>query len=301
MDSKTELFLEYKNLLFSMAYNMLGKIDAAEDLVQDAYLRWMEIDTTTIQHAKAFLVKVVTNSCINYMNSARAKKEQYIGVWLPEPMQFRDQDKTVERLESYHAVSIGLLVLLEKLTPQERAVFLLREIFTYDYDELAPIFELSADNCRQLLKRAKTHLGKDTKRFLVDMTIHEKMLQNFLAAVQAGDMDALIGLLKEDIRLYADNGGSAISAKGQRIPIVLKPIEGAENVSKLIFSSAPKFQAIYGDAFRELTLVSGLPSIVTYAEGRVVSIFSIEPEGEKISNIYIQANPEKLKHFSGLV
>jgi RNA polymerase sigma-70 factor, ECF subfamily len=174
---KTEIWFEYKALLFSMAYNMLGHVDAAEDIVQDSYLKWMEIQSGTVVHTKAFLVKMVTNKCINYLNSARVKREEYVGIWLPEPIQNYETDKAHAKIESWHALSIGMLVLLEKLTPPERAIFLLKEIFAYDYTELAEIFDKSADNCRQIFKRAKDNLGKDTRRLEVDMKVHEKILQ----------------------------------------------------------------------------------------------------------------------------
>src|SRR6185437_5344045 len=203
MTNKTETFLEYKALLFSIAYNMLGGIDAAEDIVQDAYLKWMEADTDNVRQTKAFLVRIVTNQCINYLHSARVQREQYIGFWLPEPLRNHAIEGDQARIESYSALSIGMLVLLERLTPQERALFLLKEVFAYDYYELSEIFDKSADSCRQLVKRAKDNLGRATQRFKVGMRVHEKMLRNFLQAVSEGDLDGLIGMLKEDIQLFA--------------------------------------------------------------------------------------------------
>ncbi|MBA4056050.1 MAG: hypothetical protein C0490_15150, partial [Marivirga sp.] len=129
MDNKTSTFIEYKRLLFSIAYNMLGSIESAEDIVQDAFLKWSETPDKDIRHVKAYLVKIVTNSSINLLNSARLKREEYVGIWLPEPLINYNLSKSHARIESYHALSIGILVLLEKLTPQERAIFLLKEIF----------------------------------------------------------------------------------------------------------------------------------------------------------------------------
>src|SRR3954470_4493961 len=123
MDNKTDIFLEYKALLFSIAYNMLGSIDQAEDMVQDTYLRWIEVQPDNVRHTKAFLVKVITNHCINHLNSARHRREKYIGIWLPEPLQDDHKDRFLSRVESWHAMSIGMMVLMEKLTPQERAIF----------------------------------------------------------------------------------------------------------------------------------------------------------------------------------
>jgi len=297
MDNKTEIFLEYKSLLFSIAYNMLGSIDAAEDIVQDTFLKWAEIETGTVKHPKAFLVKIVTNKCINYLDSARVKREEYIGIWLPEPLQNYDLNKAHAKVESYHALSIGMLVMMEKLTPQERAIFLLKEIFAYDYNELAEIFEKNTDNCRQILKRAKENLGKDARRFEVDMKLHERMLNNFLQAVSEGNVEDLIGLLKEDILLYADGGGKTFELKGQRLTAFSKPIIGREHVSRLLLNVVPKFRESVPDFNQEITFANGLPSVVSYSGDTPLSVVSIEPDGDQIRNIYIQTNPDKLKHF----
>jgi RNA polymerase sigma-70 factor, ECF subfamily len=298
MNNKTETFLEYKALLFSIAYNMLGGIDAAEDIVQDTYLKWMETDANNVQHTKAFLVRIVTNQCINYLHSARVQREEYIGVWLPEPFRNYNPDRDQARIESYHALSIGMLVLMERLTPQERAVFLLKEIFAYDYYELAEIFDKSTDSCRQLLKRAKDNLGKETQRFEVDMRIHEKMLRNFLQAVSEGDLEGLIGLLKEDITLYADGGGRRpIIFNNQRLSAFPKPINGSKNVISAMIHTFPKFLSAVPELHVELAFANGLPSVISYSGDEPVGIISIEVDGEHIRNIYLQTNPEKLKHI----
>src|SRR6266700_1434326 len=221
MQSNNDIFTEYKGLLFSIAYNMLGSVDDAEDMVQETYLKWIELEKDDVSHIKAYLVKIITNKCINFLNSAKIKREEYVGVWLPEPFINYQLDKAHQRIESYHALSVGFLVLLEKLTPQERAIFLLREIFSYDYHELAQIFDKTEDNCRQILKRGKENLGKDSRRFEVDMKVHEKILNKFLGAASEGNMDDLIEILKEDIILFADGGGNSISLNGQRLTAAL--------------------------------------------------------------------------------
>ena len=297
MDKKTEIFLEYRPLLFSMAYNMLGSIDTAQDIVQDTYLKWIGTDTAAIKHTKAFLVKSVTNRCINYLNSARVRREEYIGVWLPDPLPVADPGGAQTGLETYHALSIGMLLLMERLTPQERAVFLLKEVFAYDYSELAEIFDKTTDNCRQILKRAKDNLGNDAKRFEVDLRIHEQLLQNFLHAVREGDMENLIGLLKEDIRLYADGGGKAFVVNNQRLSAFLKPIIGTKNVTRALLATVPKFRDMVPGFRQEITLTNGLPSIISYAGDEPLGLVTIEPEGDRIKNIYVQSNPDKLKHL----
>jgi RNA polymerase sigma-70 factor, ECF subfamily len=297
MGNKTETFLEYKALLFSMAYNMLGNVDAAEDIVQDTYLRWMEIKADTVRYTKAFLVKMVTNHCINYLNSSRMRREEYIGIWLPEPLQDYDRTNPHTQIETYHALSIGMLVLLEKLTPQERAIFLLKEVFSYDYYELAEIFDKTTDNCRQILKRAKESLGKDTRRFEVDMKVHEKILNNFLRAISEGNVNELIDLLKEDIHLFADGGGKALLVNGQRLTAFSKPIKGPDHVSRLLLTLVPKFRESVPDFGQNIIFSNGMPSILSYSGSIPVSLVSLEIHDNQIRNIYVQTNPEKLKHF----
>ena len=297
MDQKTETFLEYKTLLFAIAYNMLGVVDAAEDIVQSTFLKWIEKPITDIKHTKAYLVKMVTNKCINYLNSARLKREKYIGIWLPEPLQNYDATQPHAGIEMYHALSIGIMVILEKLTPQERAIFLLKEVFAYDYYELSEIFDKTEDNCRQILKRAKDNLGKDAKRFEVDIKAHEKILQNFLLAVNEGKIDDLVELLKEDITLYADGGGTYFNVNRQRISAALNPIYGKEKVSRLLLNAVPKLYQGLPEITTEIVIVNGLHSILTFSGNTPISVVSIEPEDGRIKNIYVQTNSEKLKRF----
>lgn len=296
MDNKSNKFIEYKGLLFSIAYNMLGNVEAAEDIVQDTFLKWSETHIDDIKYTKAYLVKIVTNTCINFLNNARQKREKYVGIWLPEPLVNYNLNKSHAQIESYHALSIGILVLLEKLTPQERAIFLLKEIFAYDYSELAEFFDKTEDNCRQIFKRAKDNLGKDVKRFEVDLKVHERILDNFLHAVSDGNVKDLIDLLKEDIVLYADGGGKSFDVNGQRLTATLNPIYGRENVSRLLLKVVPKLEYI-PNVHREITIVNGLPSLISYSGASPISIVSIERDGERIRNIFVQTNPDKLMRF----
>jgi RNA polymerase sigma-70 factor, ECF subfamily len=297
MGGRGETFLEYKALLFSVAYNMLGEVAAAEDIVQDTFLRWMEMEKQDVRHIKAYLVKTVTNKCINYLDSARVRREEYVGLWLPEPLLNYDLNKPFAKVESYHALSIGILVLLEKLTPQERAIFLLKEVFAYDYFELSEVFDKSEENCRQIMKRARDNLGKDAKRFEVDVKLHEKMLNKFLSAVSEGSLEHFIDLLKEDIILYADGGGSTIQVKGQRLTAFPKPIYGKDHVGRSVIASMAKVKHL-PDLRQEIIIVNGLPSILSYSADKPIAIVSIESDGERIMNIYIQTNPDKLRRFS---
>jgi RNA polymerase sigma-70 factor (ECF subfamily) len=297
MDHNTQLFREYKGLLFSIAYNMLGNIDAAEDIVQDVFLKWIEAGAESVRNRKAFLVRMATNASINQLSSARARREKYVGIWLPEPLEDGGASPSVARIESYHALSIGLLVLLEKLSPQERAIFLLKEIFSYDYDELAEIFDKTTAHCRQIFKRAKEHLGKDTRRFQVDMKVHERILHKFLQAVSAGSMEGLIQLLKEDIHLFADGGGAVFALQQQRITAFPKPIEGRDNIVRILLHLVPKFQESIPDFRQVTTLVNGMPALLIYSGNEPRSLVALDMDDRQIRNIYVQTNPDKLRHF----
>jgi RNA polymerase sigma-70 factor (ECF subfamily) len=297
MDAKPEIFLEYKALLFSVAYNMLGEVEAAEDIVQDTFLKWMQMEKQDVRHIKAYLVKTVTNKCINYLDSARLRREEYVGLWLPEPLLNYDLNKPFAKVESYHALSIGILVLLEKLTPQERAIFLLKEVFAYDYFELAEMFDKTEENCRQIMKRARENLGKDAKRFEVDVKLHEKMLNKFLSAVSEGSLEHFIDLLKEDIVLYADGGGNVIQVNGQRLTAFPNPIHGRDHVGRSVIASMAKLKFL-PDLSQEVIIVNGLPSILSFTADKPIAIVSIEADGDKIKHLYIQTNPAKLRRFS---
>ena len=219
--TKTETFLEFRSLLFSVAYNMLGVIADAEDIVQDTFEKWLSVDTATVHHPKAYLVKAVTNKCITHLEKIKRERKNYIGPWLPEPL-IAHETQADHRIEMFQPLSIGIMVMLEKLTAQERAVFLLKEIFSYDYDEIAEIINKTNDNCRQIFKRAHQHLKDDRKRFEIDMATHERIFKQFLQACNEGDMEGLIALLREDVVMVTDGGGSSLKVNGRTIQALTK-------------------------------------------------------------------------------
>jgi RNA polymerase sigma-70 factor (ECF subfamily) len=231
--TKTETFLEFRSLLFSVAYNMLGVIADAEDIVQDSFEKWLSVDTTTVLHPKAYLVKAVTNKCITHLEKIKRERKNYIGPWLPEPL-IVHETQADHRIEMFQPLSMGIMVMLEKLTAQERAVFLLKEIFSYDYDEIAEIINKTNDNCRQVFKRAHQHLKDDRKRFEIDMATHERIFKQFLQACNEGNMEGLIALLREDVVMVTDGGGSSLKVNGRTIQALRKPIAGREHVAKFI-------------------------------------------------------------------
>ncbi len=296
--TKDEIFIDYRNLLFSIAYDMLGNVAEAEDMVQETYLKW-NASSEKVLYPKAYLVKIITHLSINYLDLARKKREQYIGMWLPAPLVQRAGTSNFQPADIYHALSIGIMVLLEKLTPLERAVFLLKEIFSYDHHEIAEIIGKTEENCRQLLTRAKKQLGNDHRRFQIDLQAHEEILNRFINACNQGDIQSLIGLLKEDISLYADGGGASFGNSEHRITAITHPMHGADKVGTFIIAATTRFRKYVPNHSSKVMLVNGLPSLVNYSGEVPVNIISLEVEDGKITQVYSHSNPEKIK-ASGL-
>ena len=216
---------------------------------------------------------------------------------LPEPYVNYELDREHTLVDSYHALSIGVLRMLENLTPQERAIFILHEVFSYDYRELAEIFDKTEDNCRQIFKRAKDYMGGNARRFEVDTVTHKKMVENFIEAFSGGKIEDLIELFKEDIVLYTDGGGKALAVSGVRLSAALNPIYGRENVSKFIINITSKIFEHVPDIHQEIFIANGVPSIISYSGLVPFSFNSFDLEEGKISTIYSQTNPDKLKQF----
>ncbi len=293
--TKTETFLEYKSLLFSVAYNMLGVVADAEDIVHDSFEKWLTIDTTIVQHPKAYLVKTVTNKCINHLEKIKRERKNYIGPWIPEPLIDDETHADHKRVEMFHPLSIGIMMMLEKLTAQERAVFLLKEIFSYDYDEIAEIINKTNDNCRQIFKRAQQHLKDDKKRFAIDMAMHERIFKQFLQACNEGDMDGLIALLREDIVMVTDGGGTSLSVNGRTIHALRKPLAGKENVARFVINIVQTVQQFVPGFTSKIVLVNNMPALACFTNGKPLSLITLEIRNDIITNIYVQSNKEKLK------
>jgi len=290
-----EIFSEYRNLLFTIAYNMMGIVEDAEDLVQETFIKWNAVNIDEIKTPKAFLVKIITNLSINQLKTARKAREDYIGLWLPEPLMKEKVLDSSNSVDLYYSLSIGMMVLLEKLTPSERAVFLLKEVFSYDYTEISDITGKSEDNCRQIFNRAKKHLGGKEKRFKVDIKMHEKLLQQFLSAVKQGNMEGLFSILKEDIELIADGGGKSTSFGSQKFSVGRKPIIGKNNVSRFILNITEKVNNNVPNVSNKIVYANGVPSVVTSSNDVPVCLMSLEIVDNKISNIFVQTNPDKIK------
>src|SRR5215217_3495318 len=243
---------DLRPLLFSIAYRMVSSVSESEDIVQEAYLRIhrAEAEGVRVESPKSYLAAVVTRLSIDHLKSARARREHYVGQWLPEPLLTDPAPDTAAQAETADSLSMAFLVLLESLTPVERAVFLLREVFDYDYAEIAKIVRRSEDNCRQLYVRARRHIDEGRPRFEASREQRDELAQRFLAAAQQGDTEALIELLAADVVVYGDGGGKA--------PSWTEPIYGRERVAKLMAGTFT--HASYLGASLQSTHVNGQPS-----------------------------------------
>jgi RNA polymerase sigma-70 factor (ECF subfamily) len=282
-----EPFETYRRSLFTLAYRMLGSATDAEDLVQETYLRYQAAPPQTIHSLQAYLTTILTRLCLNQLQLAQRKREMYVGPWLPEPIlteKAPDEVDPEKRVEIQESISLAFLVLLERLQPFERAVFLLREVFAYEFAEIATMLEKSETACRRSFSRARQHLIEGRPRFKPVPEMHRQLLTSFQAAVDSGDMTTLTHLLAENVILWTDGGGKTRKA-------LLRPIYGREKVARMGLSSK---RIRPENAQAEFKEVNGQPTLVAYVDGRAWSCLSIEVEQEQIQVIRIILNPDKL-------
>jgi RNA polymerase sigma-70 factor (ECF subfamily) len=282
-----ESFETYRSYLFAIAYRMLGSAMDAEDMVQETYLRYRATPPETIHSLKAFLTTILTRLCIDQLQLARRQREHYFGPWLPEPLVTgpdAKSDDLAEQVERDESISLAFLLLLEELQPLERAVFLLREVFEYDYAEIATFLGKSEVACRQSFSRAKKHLADHRPRFPSSPETHRQLLTSFFQAAQEGDMDALMGLLAEDVTLWADSGGKVKGAAN-------RPLVGREQVLRYGLGTRRFLPVGYRV---ELAEVNGQPALIIRDGAHAFLVFTIEVENGRIQTIRAMANPEKL-------
>jgi RNA polymerase sigma-70 factor, ECF subfamily len=284
-----ETFESYRPYLFAVAYRMLGSAMDAEDMVQETFLRYQATPPETIHSLKAYLTTIITRLCMDQLHLARRQRETYLGPWLPEPIL---TDAAVpadpaERVDAEESVSLAFLVLLEELQPMERAVFLLREVFEYDYAEIAAFLGKSEMACRQAFSRARKHLADRRPRFPASAETHRQILSGFMRAVRYGDMDNLMGMLSEDVTLWADGGGKVKGA-------ATRPVVGPLAVARFSLGATQRF--LPPDAHVELAEVNGEPAAIFRSGERALVVLTIELEGGRIRTVRIVANPEKLAH-----
>jgi RNA polymerase sigma-70 factor, ECF subfamily len=277
--TQVEIFLLHRSLLFAIAYRMIGTLEA-EDIVQDVFLQFQQMELAAIANPRALLVTIVTRRCMDYLKSARYQREQYVGYWLPEPLVTTDALDSIEQKET---LAVAFLVLLESLTPIERAVFLLRDVFDFDYSEIADIVEKSPQNCRQLAHRARSHVSQRRTRHQMPMAEKERLFQEFLAACQGKDINHLTHLLAEDCKFYSDGGGKA--------PAALKPIYGCDRVISFIRNILkqvpPDFQSV-------VTELNGEPGLIVMRGNRPEYTLTAHLGAEQVLELYSVRNPDKL-------
>ena len=285
---------ELRPLLFSIAYRMVSSVSEAEDIVQEAFLRIhrAEAEGTTIDSPKAYLSAVVTRLGIDHLKSARVRREQYVGQWLPEPLLTDSAPDAAAQAETADSLSMAFLVLLESLTPVERAVFLLREVFDYDYGEIAKIVQRSEDNCRQLYVRARRHIDQGRPRFEASRKQRDELAERFFAAAERGDLAALEEMLAADVVVYGDGGGKA--------PSWPEPIYGRERVAKLIAGTLKQAKDV-GAMFRAVH-INGQPGVMFLDdEDRLGAVMSVDVADGLVQTIRGVTNPDKLEHLGPVV
>jgi RNA polymerase sigma-70 factor (ECF subfamily) len=266
--------------LVRVAYRMLGSVADAEDVVQDAFIRWMGVDRAEVREPEAFLRRTVTRLCLDQLKSARSRRETYVGPWLPEPIVEDDEEEDI---------TLPLMLALERLSPLERAAFLLHDVFGVDFEEVAVTIQRSPSACRQLAARARSHVREARPRFQVEKQRGLEIANAFFAASRNGDMTALGAILAADVSLYADGGG-----KRSAVP---RPILGFERVMKVHEALAEVFRQ-HGSTLIRTALINGLPGFVTREADGELQTTALEIDDGMITAIYVMRNPDKLRHLS---
>lgn len=276
-------FEDHRPMLTRLAYRMLGSLPDADDVVQDAYLRWTQDDRAAVRSPRAYLSAVVTRLCIDRRQSFEERKKTYIGPWLPDPIVEGVTIDPSERLEAAESVSMALLLVLESLSPVERAAFLLRRVFDYDYGGIAEILGKTETNCRQLVSRAEGHLHQKRPRFEPRPEEAERLTSAFLAACSGGDMQGLLDILTPDAVLLSDGGGKAAAA--------LAPVVGADRIARFFLGVLKKAPA--GLKIRQVR-VNGQPGLLLTVDGQVIQVMTFDVDQGRIAACYIVRNPDKL-------
>jgi RNA polymerase sigma-70 factor, ECF subfamily len=277
-------FEEWRGLLFGIAYRMLGSASDAEDMVQEAYLRWAQRHDEHVESVRAYLVTIVTRLCLDHLNSARVRRVSYTGPWLPEPI-MADQPAAVEQADS---LTLAFLVLLEELTPPERAAYLLHDVFGYPFDEVAGSIGHAPANCRQLAARARRHLEARRQRFDADLQHGQELTWRFVEACGTGDLDGLLRLLADDVVVWTDGGGKVRAA--------VRPVVGAYRSSRFLLHVAKKVEG-----FPQEIMLNGQPALV-FLDGQdgqtVVSALVLDIGDGKIVGVRTVSNPDKLARLN---
>ena len=288
-DDHAERFMLLRPLLFTIAYEILGSTTESDDVLQDSYLRWAQIDLSAVHDTKSYLARLVTRQALNARRAGARRREDYVGPWLPEPLLLAEQDASADVVLA-ESVSMAMLVLLETLGPDERAVFVLREVFGFDYGEIAEAVDKPAATVRQIAHRAREHVHARRRRFApVDPVQNARITAEFMAAAATGDVQTVMSMLAPDVAWTADSGGKASAAR--------RPVVGAEKVAKAIIGIFRLGQRL-PDVRIETAVYNSAPAVVVYSGDHVEGVFLVEVIDGKITNFYAMRNPDKLAGIS---
>jgi RNA polymerase sigma-70 factor, ECF subfamily len=292
-DVTLDQFQAHRPLLFAVAYRMLGSASDAEDVVQDAWLRYSAAASGDVRSPKAFLTTVVTRLCLDRLKSARAAREEYVGPWLPEPLVADEQPGPERSMALAESVTLAFVLLLETLSAEERAVFLLREVFEHDYADIAAMLETTPANCRQLLHRAKARIAAERPRFRGAAAAKRPLVDRFVRALREGDADEFTSVLAADVGFWSDGGGKVLAAR--------RPVHGREAVVNLLVGlrrTAPAAGVNLADVSLHVFDVNGEPAMVQRVAGQLDSVFTFTFDDAGISAIRVVRNPDKLKFLA---
>ncbi|MEU4704154.1 RNA polymerase sigma factor SigJ [Nonomuraea dietziae] len=283
-DEHAERFTVLRPLLFTIVYEILGSATESDDVLQDSYLRWARVDLAAVRDTKSYLARLVTRQALNALRASTRRREEYIGSWLPEPLLLEENDASADVVLA-ESVSMAMLVLLETLTPDERAVFVLREVFGFDYDEIAAAVGKSVVTVRQMAHRARGHVQARRKRFdPVDAGTTTRITKQFMSAAATGDMEGLLSLLAPDATWTADSGGKVTAAR--------QPVVGAERVAVLVMELFRVGRL--PDSRIEMVNCNNAPTMAAYDGDQLVGVCLFEVGDGKITNFYVIRNPDKL-------
>jgi RNA polymerase sigma-70 factor (ECF subfamily) len=280
-----ERFTHLRPLLFTIVYEILGSATESDDVLQDSYLRWSEVDLATVRDTKSYLAQLVTRQALNALRAGARRREDYIGPWLPEPLLLDERDASADVVLA-ESVSMAMLVVLETLTPDERAVFVLREVFGFDYDEISGAVGKSVAAVRQIAHRAREHVHARRKRFEPATTAETaKVTEQFMTAATTGDLEGLMSLLAPEVTWTADSGGKASAAR--------RPVIGADKVARILVGMF-RFTQRMTDIRIEMANCNNSPAMVVYSGDTLEGVFLVEVVDGKITNFYAMRNPDKL-------
>jgi RNA polymerase sigma-70 factor (TIGR02957 family) len=284
MDAATDAFVSHRNLLFTIAYEMLGSAADAEDVLQETWLRWAGVDHGTVENHRAYLVRIVTRQALGRLRTLGRRKESYVGSWLPEPL--LTTPDVAEDVELADSVSMAMMLVLETLTPTERAVFVLREVFDVDYDEIATALDKNPAAVRQIAHRARSHVAARRPREVVTQAASREALAAFRRATETGDLQALLDLLAPDVVFLGDGGGVK-----QAVP---RPVVGSSKVARMLLGGMLK---VTGWTM-EPAQVNGYPALIVRFGGELDTVLAVRVEDGLISGLYAVRNPAKLSHMT---